>query len=164
MWPPLAAVAGRPHGGRPYISTIVPRQPGDAGELDALFGEFLGFVVGRLAVDIAVGDLAMMDAAGLFGELGADIVAVGFDVGAQFLQLPLHLGQLRRLPVRYLATLADARRHGRFLDLVAAAGRTGDRPGLGLAVIGGVVAEPSLEHMALGAAEIEQDHAKPYER
>src|SRR5882724_481168 len=139
---------------------ILPLHPGDAGEFDALVAEFFGFVVGRLAVDIAMGDLAMVDATGLVGELGTDIVAAGFDLGPQFLQLPLRLGQLRRhLLARHVAALADARRHRRLLDLAAAAGRAGDRPGLGLAVVGGVAREPRLEHVALGAAEVEQEHA-----
>src|SRR5207302_10519947 len=76
---------------RPASRSGVGLDPGDAAELDALFGQRLRFVAARLAIDAVRIGLAVMDAARLLGKALADIIAVLFDLPAHFHQRGAHL-------------------------------------------------------------------------
>src|SRR5262249_6177718 len=97
-----------------------------------------------------------MDAARFLGKARADIVAIGFDLTAQFQQRRPHLRRRdRRLP---LAGAADVRRHDGLLDPRIAAMRASDLAGLLLRLETLAVAEPRFEFVAGSASQREQDH------
>src|SRR3990172_10383667 len=86
----------------PRRSAIVARQPRDARELDAFVVQVARLVVRGLAVYVALLGLAVMDAARLLGEAGADIIGRGLDLVAQLAQG----AQRRRRLLPRLAALA----------------------------------------------------------
>src|SRR5437868_604265 len=74
------------------VVALVPSwNPRQAAELDALFGQCLGLLVGGLAVDAALVAFAVMDLARLLGELRPDMLAVLLDLLAQLEQRLAHL-------------------------------------------------------------------------
>src|SRR3954462_10979667 len=139
-------------------SGVAWRNPGDLAEFDALLGQFARFLGGRLAIDAARIDLAVMDFARLLGEALADIVAIRFDLTAQFEQGRAHLSRRQRRDV--LVRTPDIRRHQRLFDPVIAAGRTGDLARLLLRIEGIAAAEPALEFVLGVATQREPDHRK----
>src|SRR4029077_15969220 len=113
--------------------------------------QFARFVGGCLAVDAARVALAIMDAARLFGELRADIIAVGFDLLAQFDE---RRPELRRRDRRArLARAADARRHQRFLDLRLTAFRARNLARLQVSFISFAIPKTAFELMPRCAAQ-----------
>ena len=154
---------------------VSPRDPGQAAELDALFGQRLGFLVRGLAVDAALVALAIMDLARLVGEFVANVLAVLLDLGAHLQQrLAQFLGHLagKGCHLRRLGH-GDRRRRGhgghvggRLVALgpqpwghqgarhlgVAADGAT-HQGLLFLTLVGLAVLEPAVELVALGAAQ-----------
>src|SRR5215510_13224986 len=152
--------------GGPRSHELIPaRNPGQAAEFDAFFGQSLGFFFGGLAVDAALVAFAVMNLARLLGELVADVLAVLLDMLAdfdeclaQFLRhvslkrrhlLLLRRRHWRRHPSRsfdglLLAALAQARRHRRALDFGVAANRAADQQFLLLALVGLAVLEPAF--------------------
>src|SRR5688572_10898831 len=118
-----------------------------------------------------------MDLARFVGELVADIVAVGFDLLADFEQGLAQLGgydrgfgdrcdrgharrrgRFDRGDLAAVALLTDTGGHQRLADLHAAAGRAFDRFALQLAVAGGAVLEPGFETVLPIAIELVKNH------
>src|SRR5258707_100884 len=103
------------------------RKQGDGPALDAFFGEPRRVLRARLAVNAARISLAVMNAACLFGETLAYIVAIRLDMAPQLLQGFAQVGRRRRR--LGLARARHARRHRRLGHAVVAA----DRDASGLA-------------------------------
>src|SRR3954452_4049758 len=142
-------------------SSIKLRQLRQRQHGDALFVQLLGLVRRGLAPDIALLGLAVVDAAGLLGEVGADVLEVGHDVLPNLPHDLHHHGHALLRPLGGAGRIGagDGRGHDGLADRGAAAGRASDLAALGLLLEGRVVAEPALEAVLLLAAEREADHA-----
>src|SRR5262249_20792032 len=141
---------------------VVPGDPGNAAHLDSLLVERLRFLVGGLAVDVALLDLAVVDTPRLLREASAHVVAVLLDLLAQLAQNLAHRSHLRwRGRRRGRLALADTRRHRRLLDPPAAADRAGNPSAGHLGIESVTVGKPCLEDVVLRALQIEQNHRMP---
>src|SRR3546814_8379918 len=102
---------------------VFARQPGYAGDLDALVLQRLGIGVRCLAIDASRIGLAVVDLARLFSEVLADVVAVLLHVPAQLAQQAAQLAGLRGLGHSNRTGLRGRRNLARWLYGAAAPGR-----------------------------------------
>src|SRR4029077_9613574 len=130
--------------------------PRDAPKADPLIGKFARLVLARLAIDAVRIDLTVMDAAGLFGKAGADVIAIGLDLPAQLDQCRAKLR--RRDRGHGFPGSAAAGGHYCLINRGIAAFRTGDVTRLPLRLERVPVAKPALELVAAGATQRAQDH------
>src|SRR5215831_15225471 len=151
IWSPQCAGERRD----PY-SGVGRRDPRNAPKADPFICKFARLVLAGLAVNAVRVDLAIMDAAGLFGKTGADVIAIGLDLPAQLDQRGAKLcGRHRR---NGLPGPAETGCHYRLLNRGIAAFGTGDFARLPLRLERVPVAKPALELVAVGTTQREQNH------
>jgi len=154
------------------------RAEGQGQHRDAVLLQRPGLGEARFAVDAAGRGVALVHGAGGGGEIAADIVGTRLELALHGEQRRQHLGRIGRLGWRRgsrggiaggsvrpaVALGGHSRRHHGLADLAAAAQRAGDEAARVLALVIRRGAEPRLEDMRPGAAQIENNHAAPMEK
>src|SRR4051812_44260909 len=99
----------------------------------------------RLAVNVALRCLAIVNLAGFLGKIGADIIRILLDIFAQAGSELLHLLGVAGFGTEAFFGAGNGRRHDRFLDANRVAGWARQMPAARLLVERRTIPKPTVE-------------------